>query len=68
MFLKKAIIRLKQKIVCIVFGYENKHVYPIYLLKEKFENHMELLIGNEDKSHYVYIKDLYWFMYKKNKV
>ena len=32
---------------------------PNYLTKKKLENCMELsLIGNEDKSHYVYIKDL----------
>ena len=42
-----------------IFGYKNKHVHPIWLLKKKFENHMGfLLIGNEDKSlgnksHYV---------------
>ena len=41
-----------------IFGRENKRLHPIYLSKEKFENCMALLlIGNEDKSQYVYIKD-----------
>ena len=59
----KIYIRLKQNNICIdVFKYENKHLYPICILKEKFENHMELLlVGNEDesqsnKSHYVYVQ------------
>ena len=48
-------------------------MYPICILKEKFENLMELLlIGNEDesqgnKSHYVYIKDFNRFMYNNTK-
>ena len=41
-----------------IFGHENKRLHPIYLSKEKFENCTALLlIGNEDKSQYVYIKD-----------
>ena len=32
----------------------NEESYSIYLLKENFENYMELLLlGNEDKSQYV---------------
>ena len=29
-----------------VFGYENKQPYPIYVSKEKYEDHMELLLIN----------------------
>ena len=42
-----------------VFGYKNKQAYPIYLLKENYENHMILLqIVSGDNSHNAYIKDL----------
>ena len=51
-----------------VFGYENKEPYPIHLSKEKYENHMELLLITEDKNkHYVLIKDFNNFMYNKTK-
>lgn len=42
---------VSKKAICInVFRYKNKHTNLIYLLKEKFENHIELLlIGNEAK-------------------
>ena len=47
-----------QNNTCInVFGYENELVYPIFIFKQKFENSMDLLLLIEDnKSHYVYIK------------
>ena len=51
-----------------VFGYENKQVYPIYVPKEKCIHHMELLVLTEnDKTHYVLIKDFNKFMYNKTK-
>ena len=51
-----------------VFGYENKQPYPIYVSKEKYENHMELLLIIEDENkHYVLIEDLNRFMYNKTK-
>ena len=41
-----------------MFCYENNLVYPVYVSNEKFENCMDLLmITDENKSHYVYIKD-----------
>ena len=51
-----------------VFGYENKQTYPIYVSKEQFENVMNLLlISDDEKSHYVNIKDFNRFMHHKTK-
>ena len=51
-----------------VFGYEDKQPYPMYVSKEKYEDHMELLLvtKNENK-HYVLIKDFNKFMYNQTK-
>ena len=41
-----------------VFGYENKLKYPIYVSKERFHDHLNLLlITNDDNQHHVLIKD-----------
>ena len=55
--------------VCIyVFCYENGLIFPIYVSEEIFENLMDFLLAfNEDKSHYVYIKDSNRFMFHKTK-
>ena len=51
-----------------VFGYENKEPYPIYVSKEKYEDHMELLLVTENENkHYVLIKDFNKFMYNQKK-
>ena len=51
-----------------VFGYENKQPYPIHVSKEKYENHLELLLITEDKNkHYVLIEDFNRFMYNQTK-
>ena len=51
-----------------VFGYEDKQTYPIYVSKEKYEDHMELLLITDDEDeHYVLIKDFNKFMYNKTK-
>ena len=51
-----------------VFGYENKQPYPIFVSKEKYEKHMELLLITEDENkHYVLIKDFNRFMYNQTK-
>ena len=51
-----------------VFGYENKQPYPIHVSKEKYENHIELLLITEDKNkHYVLIEDFNRFMYNQTK-
>ena len=43
--------------------------YPIYVSDQKFENPMDLLlISNENKSHYVYIKDCDRFIFSKTKI
>ena len=58
-----------QNNICInMFGYENKLVFPIYVSDKKYEDSMDLLLLIEDnKSHYVYIKDFNRFMFHKTK-
>ena len=52
-----------------MFYYENKLAFPIYISEQKFENSMDLLlIIDENKSHYVYIKDFNRFMFHKTKI
>ena len=50
----------KKNNICInVFGYENELVFPIYVSDQKLEDSIDfLLLIDDDKSHYVYIKDL----------
>ena len=51
-----------------VFGYEKKQPYPIYVSKEKYEDHMELLLVTENENkHYVLIKDFNRFMFNQTK-
>ena len=51
-----------------MFCCENNLAYPVYVLDQKFENCMGLLlISNDNKSHYVYIKDFIRFMCNKTK-
>ena len=51
-----------------VFGYEEKQPYPIYVSKEKFKDHMELLLITENENkHYVLIKDFNKFMHNQTK-
>ena len=51
-----------------MFGYENKLVFPIYVLDQKFEDSIDLLLLiDNDKSHYVYIKGFKRFMFHKTK-
>ena len=51
-----------------MFCYENETVFPIHVSNEKFENSMDLLLLiNDNKSHYVYIKDFNTFMFHKTK-
>ena len=53
----------------LVFVFEKKKVYPVYLSKQSFENDIGfLLINNKDRSHYVYIKDFNRFMYNKKSI
>ena len=51
-----------------VFSYENGLVFPIYVSDQKFEDSIDLLLLiDDDKSHYVYIKDFDRFMFHKTK-
>ena len=59
-----------QNNICInVFYYENEMVFPIYVSDKKLQDSMDLLllIDDDDKSHYVYIKDFNTFMFHKTK-
>ena len=70
LFQKKDHCRIeRQNNTCInVFYYENNLTYPVYLSDQKFENCMDLfLITDENKSHYVCIKDFNRFMCNKTK-
>ena len=59
----------KQNNICInVFSNDNGIIYPIHISSEKFDNSMDLLlIFEENKSHYVYIKDFNRLMFNKSK-
>ena len=59
----------KKNSICInMFGYENDLTYPVHVLVEKFKYCMDLLlITDDDKSHYVYIKDFNRFICNKIK-
>ena len=51
-----------------VFGYENKQPYPIYVSKEKYDDHMNLLyITENENKRYVLIKDFNAFMHSQTK-
>ena len=62
-------IEVKNNIICInMFGYQNGMVFPIYVSHQKFEDSMYLLLlTDNDKSHYVSIKDFDRFMFHKTK-
>ena len=50
-----------------VFGYQNK-VFLLYVSKKSNEQELNvLLISNEEKSHYVFIKDFNRLMYSEVK-
>ena len=51
-----------------VFGYGKGQPLPIHISKEKFEDQMNLLLITEDeKKHYVLIKDFNAFVYNQTK-
>ena len=61
-------IETKNNIYVNVSCYENKLTFQIYILDQKFKNIMDLLlIIDENKSHFVYIKDFDRFMFHKTK-
>ena len=51
-----------------VFSYEDKQPYPIYVSKEKYKDHINMLLITENENkHYVLIKDFTKFMYNQTK-
>ena len=59
-------IEVKKNICINVFGYENELAFSINFSDQKFEDSMDLLLSVDDnKSHYVYIKDFNIFMFPK---
>ena len=51
-----------------IFFYENGLVFHVHISKQKFDDHIDLLlINDENKSHYVYIKDFNRYMFNKKK-
>ena len=61
-------IEVKNNICINVFGYENGLIFPNYVSDQKFKDSMDLLLLiDDDKSHYVYIKDFDRFMFHKTK-
>ena len=59
---------MKNNICLNVIGYENRLVFPSYVSDQKFEDSMDLLLLiDDDKSHFVYIKDFDRFMFPKTK-
>ena len=61
-------IEKKNNIRINLFGYEDKKPYPLYISKENYEDIMNLLLITQDeKKHYVLIKDFNKFMYNQTK-
>ena len=61
-------IEVRNNIYINVFGYENGLVFPNHVLDQKFEESVGLLLLiDDDKSDYVYIKDFHRFMFHKTK-
>ena len=51
-----------------MLDYEDELLFPIYVSDQKFKDSMDLLLLiDDDKSHYVYIKDFERFIFSKIK-
>ena len=59
----------KKNNICInVFYYENNLFYPVYVSDQNFDDCINLLmITDENKSHFVYIKDFNRFVCNNSK-
>ena len=59
-----------QNNICInIFGYEDKLVFPNYISDKKFKDSMYLLLlTDDDKSYYKYIRDFNRFTFRKTKI
>ena len=65
---KKTIFVVKNNICINVFGYEDELAFPIYVSDQIFEDSIDLLLLiDDDKSHYVCIKDFDRFIFHKTK-
>ena len=52
----------------MIIGYEERQPFPIHISKDKFKDHMELLLITEgENKHYVLIKDFNKFMLNQTK-
>ena len=61
-------IEVKNNICINGFGYKNELVFPVYVSDQKCEDSIDLLLLNDDdKSHYLCIKDYDRFMFHKTK-
>ena len=61
-------IETKNNICINLYRYESRLTFPIYLSDQKPENSMDLLlVTDENKSHFVYIKDFDRFVFHKTK-
>ena len=61
-------IEVNNNIYINMSGYENGIVFPIYISDQKNEDSMDLLLLiDDDKSHYMYIKDFHRFMFHQTK-
>ena len=69
LFQKRIIAELKDKIIfALMYSVMKIMSYPVYVSDQRFENCMDLLlISNENKSPYMYIKDFNRFMCNKTK-
>ena len=61
-------IEVKNNICINVFGYENAMVFPYLCSRSKIGRLNDLLLLiDDDKSHYIYIKDFDRFIFHKTK-
>ena len=61
-------IETKNNICINVYCHENKLTFSIYISDQEFEKSIDVLVViDENKSHYVYIKDFDRFMFHKTK-
>ena len=61
-------IEVKKNICINVFGYENELVFAIYVSDQNSKDSMDLLLLiDDDKSHYLHIKDFNRFMCHKTR-